>query len=286
MDRTLPGKTRKGLLTAACNHEPDSQNTPVGPEVGTSMKIGGYSNVAGSRPADRTRPVQRNGSAGTTASARSDMRAVEVDDFFGIPAAEMTPKVREAIMGLMSEVENLRQELETANRRVADLEKLADEDPLAPVANRRAFVREMSRMISYTERYNVPSCLVFFDVNGLKRINDELGHKTGDQALIGVANTLVEHVRQTDVVGRIGGDEFGVILAQVNEETARVKAEELVKAIHDRPLVIDGQELHIEVAHGVFAFDGGSDATAALAEADRRMYRRKREMKEATAAGG
>ena len=244
------------------------------------MKIGAYSSLPGVRAVDRPRGTARAGAGVATREASVDApRAVEVGDFFGVPEGELTPKVREALMGLMDEVDSLRRELQAARGKISDLEELADKDPLMPVANRRAFVREMSRMMSYTERYGVPSSLVFFDVNGLKQINDTMGHAAGDKALLAVATTLGEKVRDTDVVGRIGGDEFGVILAQADEDVAREKAQQLVDAIREKPVDIDGTIVHLEVAHGVFPFGRGDDASTALAEADRRMYRRKQEMK-------
>jgi len=100
-------------------------------------------------------------------------------------------------------------------------------------------------------------------------------------AFLAGIDVLREQTRETDVVGRIGGDEFGVILAQADEAAAHMKAEELAVAIRDAGIEHDGQRLDIEVAHGVFAFHQGGDASAALAEADRRMYRRKQEMKAA-----
>ncbi len=250
------------------------------------MKIGGYTSQPAIRAVDRARPAPRAGRrADEAAPATGADSAVEVGDFFGVPDTELTPKVREALMGLMDEVDSLRRELQAAKGKITDLEELADKDPLMPVANRRAFVREMSRMMSYTERYGVPSSLVFFDVNGLKQINDTMGHAAGDKALLAVASTLGEQVRDTDIVGRIGGDEFGVILAQADEDVARVKAQQLVDAVKARPVDIDGTIVHIDVAHGVFPFGKGDTASSALAEADRRMYRRKQEMKAADDPG-
>ncbi|MDF1721185.1 MAG: GGDEF domain-containing protein [Minwuia sp.] len=248
------------------------------------MKIGGYSAQTAVRAADRVRPGARTGrSTDAAAPASGAGPAVEVSDFFGVPEGELTPKVREALMGLMDEVDSLRRELQIAKGKIEGLEELADRDPLMPVANRRAFVREMSRMMSYTERYGVPSSLVFFDVNGLKQINDSLGHAAGDKALLAVATTLGEQIRDTDIVGRIGGDEFGVILAQADEDVARVKAQQLVDAIKALPVAFDGTTFHVDVAHGIFPFGKGDTTTSALAEADRRMYDRKREMKAAAA---
>ena len=142
----------------------------------------------------------------------------------GIPEVELTPKVRAAIVTLMAEVEGLRVEAERSRERLAQLERLADQDPLAPIANRRASVRELSRAPSITERYGTPSSLVYFDVNGLKRINDTYGHTAGDEGLLRVANILREHVRDVDVLGRLGGDEFAVILVQTELDQALEKA--------------------------------------------------------------
>ena len=85
--------------------------------------------------------------------------------FMGIPERELTPKVRNAIVVLTQEVENLRGEVERANSHLVQVERLADEDALVPIRNRRAFMREMSRVISYNERCNVVSSLIYFDLN-------------------------------------------------------------------------------------------------------------------------
>src|SRR5581483_1972703 len=103
-------------------------------------------------------------------------------------------------------------ELVQANARIVELERLADEDALMPVANRRAFVRELSRMIAFTQRYGLPSSVVYFDINGMKQINDSHGHTAGDAALQHIAKILVDNIRSSDLVGRLGGDEFAVIL--------------------------------------------------------------------------
>ena len=215
--------------------------------------------------------------AGTEASAP---RATEDSTtILGIPETELTPKVREAIMKLMHEVETLRRELDRTHERLNHMEKLADLDPLAPIANRRAFVRELTRAISFAERYQSPSSLVYFDVNGFKAINDNYGHAAGDKALLHVASVLLERVRESDVVGRLGGDEFGVILAQTSETRAREKAMQLAEAIENEPVAWEGTDLLIKVAYGITTFQGGESVNDALAAADREMYERKASMK-------
>jgi diguanylate cyclase (GGDEF)-like protein len=194
----------------------------------------------------------------------------------GVPEDELTPRVRDVLLGLMGEVDHLRRQLEDAQSRISYLERLADEDALMPIANRRAFVRELSRMLSFAERYGTPVSIVYFDLNGLKRMNDEHGHAAGDAALQHVARTLVESIRNSDVVGRLGGDEFGVLLVQTDEETARRKAEALAAAIAARPLLWQGQEIALSAAYGTHSFTGAENAASVLDAADRAMYDCKR----------
>jgi len=142
----------------------------------------------------------------------------------GVGAGELTPKVRDALMQLMAEVDSLRRELEQIRARIEYLERLADQDSLAPVANRRAFVRELTRIMAVSARYDVPASVVYFDVNGLKEINDTHGHAAGDAILMRVADVLIENLRESDVVGRLGGDGFAVILAQGDEAAGADRA--------------------------------------------------------------
>jgi len=205
----------------------------------------------------------------------------DTSEVLGIPSHELTPKVRDAIMRLMQEVETLRHELQESHQRIAYLEQLADQDSLAPVANRRAFVRELSRVMAFSERYDAPSSIIYFDVNGLKPINDTYGHPAGDAALMLVADQLVENVRESDIVGRLGGDEFGVILSQADETTAGEKARSLATQIERRPLDWNGTEISIAVSFGTYTFRGGDTAGEALAAADRAMYLDKQARKQA-----
>ncbi|HEY1798181.1 MAG TPA: GGDEF domain-containing protein [Stellaceae bacterium] len=180
------------------------------------------------------------------------------------------------LQALIAEREALRRELDEAKAQIVQLERLADEDALTPIANRRAFVRELTRMIAFTKRYGVPSSVVYFDVNGMKQINDNHGHLAGDAALRLVAKTLLDNVRSSDVVGRLGGDEFGVILAHTNEEQAKAKAEALANALSSEPLRWAGADIRVSAAHGVYSFTAGDDPQVAIESADRAMYRQKR----------
>jgi diguanylate cyclase (GGDEF)-like protein len=201
-----------------------------------------------------------------------------------MPATASASKTRRAASRAAgSELEQLRaerdamqRELEAARARITQLERLADEDSLAPIANRRAFVRELSRMIAFTRRYGPPSSVIYFDVNGMKQINDTHGHPAGDAALRHVAEILTKNVRESDIVGRLGGDEFGVILTQTNQEQANAKGISLAQAISATPLRWGKFEIPISAAYGVYSFTGSDDAQVAIEAADKAMYKQKR----------
>jgi len=194
----------------------------------------------------------------------------------GLAEDSLSPELRQAIARLAGERDRLRDELSKARNRIAALERLADEDALTPVANRRAFVRQLTRMIAFTHRYRVPASVVYFDVNNMKQINDEHGHLAGDAALRHIAGVLRENVRSSDLVGRLGGDEFGVILAQTDEEQAHGKASALAEAIRDAPLRWGELTIPVSAAYGVYGFSGQDDPQQAIEAADRAMYRQKR----------
>jgi diguanylate cyclase (GGDEF)-like protein len=232
------------------------------------MKISGTNRTGAARPAAKNSAS----SAAYKAAAATAVRKVDNVSFLGIPENELTPKVREAMSMLLAEVDTMRNEIDEQRQRISHLEELADQDTLTPVVNRRAFVRELTRVVSYGERYSTPSSLLYIDLNGLKQINDTYGHPAGDAALMKLATILTEQVRGSDVVGRLGGDEFGVLLVNAEEAVATEKALQLTDIIDSNPLFWESHEIPINVSFGAHTFTGGEDAGDALAAADRAMY--------------
>jgi len=234
--------------------------TPVGtPQTGTAA----------------SRPVAGAAVGAYAAAPGANINPAATATVMGIPETELTPRVRDAVMALMREVDHLRNELNRTKLRLADLERLADRDTLTPLYNRRAFVRELSRAMAHVERFNRPSCLIYFDLNGLKEINDKHGHAAGDAALIQVGQVLLDATRDTDVVARLGGDEYGVILAETDAQQGREKADHLAATIQRRPLHWEGQVLALDAAYGVYPLKPGEDPGSALAAADQMMYSHK-----------
>jgi len=169
----------------------------------------------------------------------------------------------------------LRAEVADLKARLAEAEGLADRDALTPLFNRRALLRELVRTRDFTERYGGPASLAYFDLDGLKAINDRFGHAAGDAALQAVAAQLLGHIRGSDVAGRMGGDEFAVILAQTNGFQAEAKAEALAAAIAAAP--VDGlpPAWRIKVSWGVAEIRPDADPEAVIGQADAAMYARR-----------
>ena len=122
---------------------------------------------------------------------------------------------------------------------------------------------------TFAERYGFPASLVYFDLDGFKALNDRLGHAAGDAALTAVAEALSANVRDSDVVGRMGGDEFAVVLAQADRPTAEAKAATLAQAIE---AVGNG----LKVSYGVRELSPDVDPEALIADADAAMFAAKR----------
>ncbi|MBV8534728.1 MAG: GGDEF domain-containing protein, partial [Alphaproteobacteria bacterium] len=163
------------------------------------MKVGDTKGVASSGRLSATDKKAGVGAAAYARAADSATKPPALSDIAAIldvPETEFTPKVRTAIMALMAEVEKLRRDLQQKEARIAHLEQLADQDPLTPVQNRRAFVRELTRMMSFADRYDTVSSMIYFDLNGLKPVNDTYGHAAGDAVIAYVARVLVENVRE------------------------------------------------------------------------------------------
>jgi diguanylate cyclase (GGDEF)-like protein len=193
----------------------------------------------------------------------------------------MTPAVKEAIQTLLTEIEDLRGEVARLKSRLAEAEDVADRDALTPLLNRRALVRELGRIRTFAQRYGTAASLVYFDLDDLKGVNDRFGHAAGDAALKAVAERLLASVRDSDIVGRMGGDEFAVILVQADQAVAEAKAAALARAIEAEPLHFGDWSAPLHVSFGVREITQDAEPEALIAEADAAMYAKKRERKSA-----
>jgi len=234
---------------------------------------------------DRVNTLARSRAVGAAAYARQAEALVAPEaavavaataSVFGIPESEFTPRVRDAIMTLMGEVDTLRRELGSLRSRLDEAEKVADQDHLLPLLNRRAFVRELTRYIAFTGRYGTPASLVYFDLDGFKLVNDTFGHAAGDAVLEHFSRILLDNVRDSDVVERLGGDEFGILLSHAGQDQAHKKADLLARALNERHTMWQGRAIPASFSYGAFELKAGEDAATAMARADEAMYAQKR----------
>ena len=213
--------------------------------------------------------------AGGQAASRASV-AIDEAGFLGLSETDLTAPVIGALKTLMSEIDDLRGEVGRLKFRLTEAQGLADMDVLTPLLNRRAFLREIKRMAAFAQRYGSPASVVFFDLDGFKAVNDRFGHAAGDEALKAVAERLLANVRESDLVGRMGGDEFAVLLVQADHETAASKAETLAGAVRNTPVQFGEWSVPLRISYGVREILPDTDPEVALAEADAAMFLRKR----------
>ena len=172
-------------------------------------------------------------------------------------------------------IRRLRAELAAARKRIEELTASAETDFLLDIPNRRGFEHELARAIAYIKRYRASGALIVLDVDRLKPINDVFGHAAGDLVLKAIVEVLTRQVRASDVVGRLGGDEFGLLLWNLTETDARAKAAALEADIDRLTFSFDGRSVVAGASAGVTVLGSNSEAGRALEEADSAMYVRK-----------
>jgi diguanylate cyclase (GGDEF)-like protein len=173
---------------------------------------------------------------------------------------------------LIAEISRLRGEVARLEGRVEELDRLANMDPLVPVANRRGLITTLDRYIARHERHGTPAALLFVDVDGLKALNDAFGHAAGDAALIHLTEMMVASVRQNDMVARIGGDEFAILLDHADEKSAREAAARLADHVAGCEFCFEGRCLPLSIAIGFTVIEDGDSPEAVLDRADEAMY--------------
>lgn len=179
-----------------------------------------------------------------------------------------------------AEIKALRAALAACERRIRELEELAHADELTGLLNRRGFLLELERAILLVRRHGIGVALLYIDLDGFKRINDDHGHGAGDQALGTVAARLKGALRGSDVIGRIGGDEFGAILWQTDVAAARTTVDRLTASVESEPVVTALGSAKVGASIGLVLIEGGDSAEAALARADQAMYAAKAERRQ------
>jgi diguanylate cyclase (GGDEF)-like protein/PAS domain S-box-containing protein/putative nucleotidyltransferase with HDIG domain len=181
--------------------------------------------------------------------------------------------IEEKSARLRQMLDMLQQSRDEINRQNQELQALATTDPLTQCMNRRSFFASFETHWSSAKRYNHPLACIMVDVDHFKRINDRHGHSVGDQVLRHVAETLRTLARDTDLVCRYGGEEFCILLPQVNLDGAFAAAEKFRKGIETKPCA----GITMTASLGVSTIDlKARDPQALLDQADKSLYYAKR----------
>jgi len=161
--------------------------------------------------------------------------------------------------------------------RVATLSELALTDELTKVANRRSFVESVDAELARCQRLDKPSALLLLDLDFFKSVNDSYGHQAGDEVLKATAIRFKKALREYDIVGRIGGEEFAVFLSETDVQTALLVAERIRSMLADYPMKAGVVALCLTTSIGVALCRGQSSFEQLFTEADAALYQAKRQ---------
>jgi diguanylate cyclase (GGDEF)-like protein len=159
------------------------------------------------------------------------------------------------------------------NERMRELKREASQDPLTGLKNRRRFEEDLHRELARSHREGSTGALLMLDLDNFKRVNDSLGHPVGDRVIEEIAGVLGGRTRESDVLARVGGDEFAIVLPNSGEAEAQQVAESIATAIREH--VPQPEEVpQITISVGIALFGAGTEASfdSVLSDADAAMY--------------
>jgi diguanylate cyclase (GGDEF)-like protein len=162
-------------------------------------------------------------------------------------------------------------------RRTLMLTKMALTDHLTGVTNRAQFDRALEAEMAHAKRTGEPFSVLCLDLDGFKDINDRYGHPTGDEVLCEVANRLQQQMRAEDTLSRLGGDEFGMVMRESTQLSAKSLAQRIIQTMTTPITLTNGEEVTIGISIGMATYHPGIESPyALLAQADSDLYRSKR----------
>ncbi len=179
------------------------------------------------------------------------------------------------ITEVLSYAASAEQRMAEQQERITHLEQLSVTDELTGIRNRRGLKLSLGRLLAASARYNEEAVLGFIDLDDFKAINDTYGHAAGDNALRQVAKTLKTHTRTSDIIGRIAGDEFAVILTRCAPVQGNDRMRNLQKIINKTVITHGEQAIKLKCSMGIRPFSGITDPEELINAADSAMYQDK-----------
>lgn len=236
----------------------------------------GVSHVAEAELFDRWSPHAQEAAADL--AARLEQSHIALAELREVLAANERQSVsaREKLEELTQTNSRLRQELLRLTHKEAKTRHFAYHDELTGLPNRRLLLDRLDQAIAMAARRHKQVALLFFDLDGFKSINDRLGHATGDKLLVQVARRLSGCLRSADTACRYGGDEFVIMLPEIDDEENAALVEHKIRARLAIPYMIDDNTVTVVVSIGaaVYPLDGKTSLDL-IKRADHAMYRAK-----------
>jgi diguanylate cyclase len=192
----------------------------------------------------------------------------------GLLAGGMTPEIQTAFDNLARQIEPLRAEVDRARGREAHFKELAEKHSFLPVASRREFLRELAHLLNNMQHLTPLPNLMVLHVLNADDVRLRFGRHALDGLLVHVCEAVRERLHPTDVLGSLGGNDFGIILLAGDQERAGAKVAELTEALAAQPFFWRGGTVPVAVAAGVAAITPASTADAAVEAADRDLIGR------------
>ncbi len=168
--------------------------------------------------------------------------------------------------------EDLAAEIFIRKKAEENLRILANTDTLTGVNNRRRFMELLEGEIRRVNRTNRVLSLMMLDIDHFKNVNDTYGHAVGDQVLCHFVMVVKDSIRDIDVIGRMGGEEFVVMLPETSSQEAAIVAERLRTAVKNREIIIPGEKFNITVSIGLAELELGESSDHLLIRTDEAMY--------------
>jgi diguanylate cyclase len=202
---------------------------------------------------------------------------MELDGDFGTMQSALLTQISTVLQAnrrLEHDLVCARYELNEQTQELDRARKEARTDQLSGIANRKAFDERLNYLLSINKRHGTTFSLIICDVDRFKWINDTHGHQAGDRVVNGLGRTLAEQIRETDFAGRIGGDEFALLLYQVGPQHAREVGNRIRQIVERRNFNVghDDERLAVTLSMGLTGVRGDDTADTIIARADEALY--------------
>ncbi|NNE64139.1 MAG: sensor domain-containing diguanylate cyclase [Gammaproteobacteria bacterium] len=184
--------------------------------------------------------------------------------------------LKEAVVVTMTDITQLKAREFSLEKLNQDLELLASTDPLTGVSNRRHFIEAAEEELERSRRYAFPLSVIVFDLDWFKRINDLYGHAAGDTVLVETVRLIQDRLRINDIIARMGGDEFAILLPNTDADKAQEMTQRLCADLASQKINIGSEKVSGTCSFGVCEFaDANADVLDLVHKADQALYRAK-----------